>query len=72
MFVFQQSWLESFVSRIKKDMEENMKLVVFSCVLAVFTVGASASSDVASFMKHLEVIPDVINEAPKDFLTVST
>lgn len=49
-----------------------LKLLVLSCVLAICSLGGSASSDVAAFMKHLEVIPDVISEAPKDFLTVST
>ncbi|KAL5285482.1 PEBP1.2 family protein [Megaselia abdita] len=46
-------------------------LVVLSCLLVVLSNGVSASSDVAAFMKHLEVIPDVIDEGPKDFLTVT-
>lgn len=48
-----------------------MRFLVFSSML-VALIGVSTSADVASFLKHLEVIPDVISEAPKEFLTVST
>lgn len=30
----------------------------------------AADSDITKFMKHLEVIPDLITEGPKEFLKV--
>lgn len=66
---FKKVGLDIFFQSVKTK----MKLLVFACILGFFAGGVtSISSDVGAFMKHLEVIPDVISEAPKDFLTVST
>lgn len=46
--------------------------VVFALCLLGLAVGAvkAEDSEITKFMKHLEVIPDVIDEGPKHFLKV--
>ncbi|XP_036325215.1 protein D3-like [Rhagoletis pomonella] len=40
-------------------------------LLSVVCLAYAEDSDITKFMKHLEVIPDLIGEGPKDFLKVS-
>ncbi|XP_011182662.1 protein D3 [Zeugodacus cucurbitae] len=45
--------------------------VKYLLLLSLFSMAHAADSDITKFMKHLEVIPDLITEGPKDFLNVN-
>lgn len=46
--------------------------MLFKIVLsfALICAAVAVDSEITKFMKHLEVIPDVLDEGPKDFLKV--